>query len=328
MQHQAFASFIAHRAKWVIWLCAAASMSAPASRILPTGKFAKAQWALELVAHGQWVYMVTGGIALILLLSVRRPVWPIIPALMLSSSFLIQSATLARGVEPPGAESALTIGTANLNFDTTDFRSLTDWLLSADAPDVVFLQEFTSQAQNALKIPEISVRYPYRVEAPQPDQFGLALLSRHPLTNEQKLEPQDMRATLRLRARLTWNGKTVQLSALHPMPPLDATYAQIRDQSLIEEAKHLTHTGGLALMAGDFNNTPWVRGLFDIDAQMLRASGFAGTWPNAFGWLSILPLDHVLASSGWQLLDSRLGPDLRSDHRPVVVRLRLVGADR
>jgi endonuclease/exonuclease/phosphatase (EEP) superfamily protein YafD len=29
----------------------------------------------------------------------------------------------------------------------------------------------------------------------------------------------------------------------------------------------------------------------------------------------------VLASNGWQVVDARTGPDLGSDHRPVVVRL-------
>lgn len=321
MTYPAFADFITSRSRWLIWLCAFASLSAPVSRLLPVDQFAKTQWALEMAAHWQWAYLVMGATCLVLLVAVRRAWWPIIPAVILGTSFFVQSSTLERGIEPARTESVLTVGTANLNFDTRDFSSLTGWLLSPDAPDVVFLQEFTEQAQRALKSPVITAKYPHRVEAPQSDQFGLAILSRHPLNDTQKLEPQDMRATLRLRALLTWMGKTVQLSAVHPMPPLDAAYAQIRDQTLREETQHLTQAGGLALMAGDFNNTPWTRGLFDIDSRMRRASGISGSWPNAFGGLSVLPLDHILASPGWQLLDSNLGPDLGSDHRPVIVRL-------
>lgn len=97
----------------------------------------------------------------------------------------------------------LKVGTANLNFDTTDFSALMGWLASGEAPDVVFLQEFTGLARQALQTPELAQRYPHRVEAPQPDQFGLAILSRYPLSDLQKVEPEDMQATLGLRATVT-----------------------------------------------------------------------------------------------------------------------------
>lgn len=285
------------------------------------------QWALELAAHWQWVYLIAGALCGVLLVALRRAWWPLLPSFLIGSSFFVQSGTLDRGVEPETAESLLVIGTANLNFDTIDFNALISWLLSEDAPDVVFLQEFTDRAQQALETPEVARRYPHRLEAPQPDQFGLAVLSRHPLKDTQKIEPTSMQKTLQLRAMLTLaRGKTVRISALHPMPPLNAVYAQVRDQALMEEARHLAQSGGLALMAGDFNTTPWSRSLFATDSQLRRASGIAGSWPNAFGGLSILPLDHVLASREWQLLGSNRGPDLGSDHRPVIVRLAALGS--
>ena len=96
---------------------------------------------------------------------------------------------------------------------------------------------------------------------------------------------------------------------------------QLRDETLAEEARHLAQPGALALMAGDFNTTPWARGLFAVEGQLRRASGAVPSWPNAWGLLSVLPLDHVLTSNGWRLVEASRGPDLRSDHRPVVVRL-------
>lgn len=322
MNRPAVVNIIESRAKWGIWLCALASLSAPISRFTPAEEFATLQWALELAAHWQWVYLLTGALCAVLLVALRRAWWSLLPSVLIGSSFFVLSGTLDRGIEPGTAESVLVVGTANLNFDTTDFSALNGWLLSEDAPDVVFLQEFTDRAQQALQTPEVARRYPHRLEAPQPDQFGLAVLSRHPLADMQKIEPADMQKTLQLRAVLTLaGGKAVRLSALHPMPPLNAMYAQVRDQALKEEARHLAQSGGLALMVGDFNTTPWARGLFVIDSQFRRASGIAGSWPNAFGGLSVLPLDHVLASRGWQLLGSRFGPDLGSDHCPVIVRL-------
>ena len=291
------------------------------SRIIPLNGLEDVQWALELMAHWQWVYLMAGITCFAVLVIAKRAWWPLMPLLVLGTSFFVQSSTLDRSTEPVGSKPVLQVATANLNFDTMDFTAVVGWLTSGDAPDVVFLQEFTGLAQQALQSPEVAQRYPHRVEVPQPDQFGLAILSRYPLSEEQKVEPADMQATLRMRATMNWAGGTARLSAIHPMPPLNATYAQLRDQALLEEAQHLSQSGGLALMAGDFNTTPWAKGLFAIDAQLRRASGLAGSWPNAFGGLSVLPLDHVLASSGWQLVDSGHGPDVGSDHRPVVVRL-------
>lgn len=322
MVRPAFATFITSRARWVIWLCALASLSAPLSRIIPAELFANALWARELAAHWQWVYLTVGSLCLVLLLAQRRTWWPLLPSLLLASSFLVQSGTLDRGREPASTDSVLVVGTANLNFATTDFSALVHWLSSADAPDVVFLQEFTERAQHALNTAALVKRYPHRVEAPQPDQFGLAVLSHLPLAHAQTVDSPDARITRQLRVTLTFaEGKAVRLSALHPMPPLNADYARTRDETLIREAQHLAQSDGLALIAGDFNTTPWARGLFAIDSQFRRASGLAGTWPNAWGWVSVLPLDHVLASPGWQLLGAGHGPDLGSDHRPVIVRL-------
>ena len=322
MPHCLFARFILPRTKWIIWLCAIFSLSAPILRIITLHGWEEAQWALELFSHWQWVYLVVGITCLAVLVIVQRAWWPLIPSLVLGTSFFVQSGTVDRSTEPVGARPVLQVATANLNVDTTDFSALLGWLVSGEAPDVVLLQEFTGQAQQALQSPEVARRYPHRLEAPQPDPFGLAILSRYPLSDVQKVEPADMQATLRLRATLTWAGGTpVRLSAIHPMPPISAIYAQLRDQALAEEAQHLSQSGGLALMAGDFNTTPWAKGMFAMDSQLRRANGVAGSWPNALGWLSVLPLDHVLASSGWQLVGSGHGPDLGSDHRPVVVRL-------
>ncbi len=322
--------FITARARWLAWLCALGALAAPVARFLPADQVPSLQWLVELPAHWQWLYLVVGAISLVLLmLSGRNGMgkgWlalPALAALVLGGVFLWQPATLPRGTEPADPGAVLTVGTANLNAATTDFAPLTHWLASADAPDVVFLQEFTELAQQALiRSPAVVARYPHRLAVPQPDPFGLAILSRHPLSGLQTLQPQDLHDTQRLRATVAWNGKAVYLSALHPMPPLDERFAQARDRALAREAQHLAaQPGGLALMAGDLNITPWARGLFTVEGSLRRANGAAPSWPNAFGWLSVLPLDHVLASKGWQVVGGNIGPDLGSDHRPVVVRL-------
>ena len=318
----AVSHFFTARAQWLVWLCALGALTAPLSRVLPADHTPLLQWLVELAAHWQWLYATVGAVALGVLLVLRRAWWLVVPALVLAGCFLWQSATLPRAAALPVNEPVLTVGTANLNLATTDFSPLAQWLASADAPDVVVLQEYTALADAALAShPATTARYPHRLAVPQPDPFGLAVLSRHPLADTQTLQPQSEWGTLRLRATLMWNGQPVHVSALHPMPPLSAAFARARDQAVVQEAQHLSEKGGLGLMAGDLNITPWARGLFAVDMQMRRANGMAASWPNAWGGLSVLPLDHVLASPGWQLVDAHTGPDLGSDHRPMVVRL-------
>ena len=318
--------FFSVRAQWLVWLCALGALTAPLSRVLPTDQVPWLQWLVELAAHWQWAYAVVGAAAVVLLaLMLRRRAWWLpMPALVVAGSWLWQPATLPAAAKPSAANAQmLKVGTANLNLATADFAPLRQWLASADAPDVVFLQEFTELAQRALADdPALAARYPHRLAVPQPDPFGLAILSRHPLADTQVLQPRTDHDTLRLRATMTWSGRPVQLSALHPMPPISSAFAQARDRALQDETQHLAQTSGLSVMAGDLNTTPWARGLWGAEQAQMRRAGLAvPTWPNAWGWLSVLPLDHVLASPGWQLVDAHTGPDLGSDHRPMVVRL-------
>ncbi|PVZ03903.1 endonuclease/exonuclease/phosphatase family protein [Actinomycetospora cinnamomea] len=85
---------------------------------------------------------------------------------------------------------------------------------------------------------------------------------------------------------------------------------------------------GPALVVGDLNATPdhsafraGTRGC--TDAASARGEGLAGTWPA--GWPPALgtPIDHVLTARGPQVRDVALVEVPGSDHRGLVVRLRL-----
>lgn len=142
--------FFAIRAQWLVWLCTLGGLTAPLSRALPTNHVPWLQWLVELAAHWQWVYATVGAVAMGLVAwMARRRAWRLaVPALVVAGSFVWQPATLPPAAEP-GAASAnvLKVSTANLNLDTTDFTPLRQWLASANAPDVVVLQEFTERAQ-------------------------------------------------------------------------------------------------------------------------------------------------------------------------------------
>ena len=76
------------------------------------------------------------------------------------------------------------------------------------------------------------------------------------------------------------------------------------------------------LVVGDFNATPWSNAFAGPSSRgWRRATGLAPTWPVAWRGVMGIPIDHVLASSAWRVGGARVGPDIGSDHRPVMARL-------
>ncbi|MBK9362865.1 MAG: endonuclease/exonuclease/phosphatase family protein [Rubrivivax sp.] len=244
------------------------------------------------------------------------------PLGMVVAAWLHQSPSAKPLKTSEASPAILTVASANLNFEREDHAELAAWLLSGDGPDVIALQEFTESAMATVTGPEVLAVYPHRVLAPSEDQFGLGVLSRYPIESFEKVSPVDTLATLTLRLVMDVRGNKVALTAVHPMPPISTAYASERDATLRLEAGRLTKAGIPGVLLGDMNDTPWSTGL-RATAPLRRASGLEPTWPNAWGWLSILPLDHVLVTPGVRVEGASLGPNLGSDHRPVRVRLAL-----
>ncbi len=83
------------------------------------------------------------------------------------------------------------------------------------------------------------------------------------------------------------------------------------------------------IVAGDFNMTPWTVKLQRITSAtgLKRYNTFHPTWPLRVRGVRLLPFaatDNVLASPEFTAISVRAGPDLGSDHRPVVADIALV----
>lgn len=313
---------IARRAGIVAWLCAFGAMSTFVPYLPEAVAPGPARWLAGLASHWQWAYAVlsAAGAALALWLSSGRQLHVLLPLGLVAAAWLHQSPRTETPAVPPASPAQFTVATANLNFERTDHAALVAWLLSGDAPDVIALQEFTTSAMAAVTSPEVRAAYPHRVLVPSDDQFGLGVLSKYPVASLETVTPVDLLATLKLRLVLDVRGAKVALTAVHPMPPISAAYARERDASLQLEARRLASADIPGVLLGDMNDTPWSTGL-RATAPLRRASGLVPTWPNLWGWLSFLPLDHVLVTPGFEIEEASLGPDLGSDHRPVRVRL-------
>lgn len=330
---------LGRRGAAIAWLtaavCGAAALGSSAA--LESGLPSTLTWVLGLLHHWQWAYLVLGWTAALTAVLCGRKL-ALLPALLILGvwSAHLQSLPSAPGRnDEASAGGALKVASVNLNYQSPDLRGLSQWLSATDQaawPDVLVLQEFTPEHERALITGqgegagpggEWSTQYPHLSLLAQPDQFGLAVLSRWPISSAIEVPPSAQEDTPKLRLVIDWNGQVVALSAVHPMPPISAAYAAARDRSLLEEAQRLDRLQIPAILVGDFNNTPWSGGMRALEPHLGRASGLTPTWPNASGSFSVLPLDHILATRHWQVITNAVGPDVGSDHRPVTTTLRL-----
>ena len=273
-------------------------------------------WLIDLASHWQWLFL-----PLLLLAAAgacfvdRR--WALLfiaaPLPWYSAGTLAPAAVAAVSPGP-----TLSIASVNVYFRNPQAGPLLRWLHEKQ-PDLVVILEFTPAFAEGLQALQ---GYPYREFLAQPDAFGIAILSRHPLAQVRVVRDED--GIPLVEAKLHWGERLIGLAALHPMPPQTPRYHALRNRKIAS----VTPAAGLdavpTIVAGDFNATPWSDAFGGLDERgWRRATGLAPTWPAAWrGWMGI-PIDHVVVSRHWGVVQSEVGPDVGSDHFPVLVRLAL-----
>ncbi len=222
----------------------------------------------------------------------------------------------------PGGEADLRLVSANLHMVHPDPAALGAELFSHDA-DVLLLQEVSPRWVPVLQ--QQFGDYPHHHVIAQGDSFGQAILSRHPLT---QLVVHDFDGVALIDASIEVQGHTVRLMDVHTLPPRTAEYAAWWQGQMARLPTMLDDR--TTVIAGDLNATrhhPSYRrllrdgGLRDAHTEVGRAA--AWTWPNGLFPAPPLRLDHVLVSTGIQVLDVREGPAVGSDHKPLIVELKL-----
>lgn len=197
-------------------------------------------------------------------------------------------------------------------------------LVAAERPDVLLLLEVSPRWEAALA--SLESGYPHRVVEAREGNFGIALLSRLPLTSSAVVgtEPLGLPTIV---ATLAASGKRLAVVATHPMIPLGAANYEARNLQLGILADLLGNMNGPRLLAGDLNASLWDRHYRLLEKRtMLRnvreGKGILPTWPT-FLPVAMIPIDHVLVSREVGVEDVRTGPRIGSDHLPLLVTLTL-----
>ena len=196
-------------------------------------------------------------------------------------------------------------------------------LLAAERPDFVFLLEVSSGWAKELD----SINgYAYRHVVPREGAFGIAMLSRVPIDSGMTiLSPPYEHPTIV--AMVSLDDRSVTFTTTHPMPPIgDANYAA-RNEQLRHIAEIVNRQSGARVLVGDLNTTMWganYRKLIETTglANTRQGFGILPTWPTNIP-VAFIPIDHCLISEELAVLDLRTGPNIGSDHLPLIITLSL-----
>lgn len=286
-------------------------------------------WFLDITASFRIQY--TAGLLLLALagligLQRRIHVAWLLPALLVNALLLGPFfLPLARAADPP--TDPLRVLTSNILAYNQTPQAVIDYLRVADA-DIILLSEI--QPDMLVRVTQaLSKQYPYLHDAAQQGTFGIALFSRYPLRTAQT-HRLGINRHPSIQATIAWQERQITLYGAHPFPPLGADGTFRRDSELAAIQALIAQETGPVIFLGDLNATPWsasMRQLVNTTDLRYAAHGYGirPTFPT-WGYGSLLvgvPLDHVLVSPEWQVTAYRLGPDVGSDHYPVLADLVL-----
>lgn len=305
------------------WLARLSILAAAASLLHPVATvFARETWVFELISHFQVAALACTALAALAWL-IPRPRWQ---AAVLGLLAAWQMEPLLRysteNPVPADASSSdrLRILCTNVMVDNPDPSRLGQLILD-ESPDVVGFIEVPEGWLDRLG--EIRRGYPFRYEHPNGSK-GLALWFKAlPLSVDPPARVIET-ANPHLKASLSFAGRARNLWLVHPLNPFDRDPSTPGGEELQALASAVQQVGGSTVVIGDMNSTegsPYFGDLVRISGLRDSRIGFGRqpSWPTWFPYR--LPIDHALVSGDLSVVDRRLGPDIGSDHFPLILEL-------
>ena len=196
--------------------------------------------------------------------------------------------------------------------------------------NVLALQESTPDLLARLSSEGLDDLLPHVVDHSAPSVEGTSIHSVHPLTDLGDAGgsvPAFAMPTARVDVP-DWDG-VVEVTAVHPYPPVDAAYTAAWREGL-RALPGATDGRGLRILAGDFNATldhAELRDLMEtgyVDAASFKGEGLTGTWPSS-GPLPRVAIDHVLVHSAINIVGVEVVPIGGTDHLGVFTEVTMPG---
>lgn len=219
--------------------------------------------------------------------------------------------------ETVSAQKPLRVLTFNVLITNSQRQAVVEHVLSTDA-DIVCLVEVDQSWRKDLE--PLYRKYPQHADGLSFGNFSVACFTRLPM---ERFEILDVPTLV---VHLEHAGRPLTFIGAHPPRPFGEQNFVERKRHIRELAALLKPMAGAVILACDLNSTPWCEGM----RLLMEESGMAfnsvpPVWVPTWGRDGplMIPIDHVLVKGGLMVRKREVGPDLGSDHRPVLVEITL-----
>ncbi|MGE5221245.1 MAG: endonuclease/exonuclease/phosphatase family protein [Omnitrophica WOR_2 bacterium] len=276
-------------------------------------------WFYDMIANFRMQFFIILGISALVFLLFKRPVpagsffmFALINLVVIAPAYLIAK-------PPQSNRKTFRLVSANVLQLNTNYEK-TRQFIETTQPDLIVLIETNREWIDRLNLQELG--YPYTNQALQENYYGIALYSRVPFDRAQI----QYFSTPFAPSAVVWlqlDGKPVTLIGTHFPSPKGGRWVEYRNQQFVNLEKFVAEQTGDILISGDMNTTSWSPYFQDfLKASGLQDSrqgfGLQASWPVGQPFWRI-PIDHILISPGIQVQNRRLGPNIGSDHFPVIL---------
>ncbi len=269
---------------------------------------------LDLLTHFAPLYILGAGLAVLIVIITRRQVRPtlVLAAIALVGAAALIAPEFLRSTGPrasAGAPDQIKIIQFNVGRSNRDLPHVVDWLV-AENPDVVTLNESSASVRDA-----IVRRTGWHVSGGMGD---LMIFTPRERSRMDRLAGYAMVVTWVNATYLSSSGPFEVLTAHLRWPNGPEIPVQEKTLSILMAALPADRT----ILTGDLNSTPWSfnRQRDDRTLGLIRRDRAVATWPT-WSPVAFLPIDHIYAGPGWATVKVERGPNLGSDHYPLIVTL-------
>ena len=280
-------------------------------------------WAFEFASYFYVQYCMVLLISTLIFIISRKRSAAIISAMFAAINliFLVPFYAPIKPGSPGGSVYSAVL--VNLLKENQNHEAVRSFIHSSD-PDIVIFQEITPVWEEALN--PLHDKYPFWETEPHLDHTGIAIFSQIPYKNVEirnigEDSPPSVVAYFQL------NDANLTVIGTHPNPPYGPLAMKIRVRHFEELIQLISNQPDAVLVLGDLNMT-FRSSLFQwfLRESGLRDSrrgfGWQATWPVTMPLLATL-IDHVLVSNEIHILNRELGPNVGSDHYPVIIEFSI-----
>lgn len=285
------------------------------------GFFGRFFWIFDFASSFRIQYFVCLGMASFVFMAGKKRKAALVTGIFSTVNFILLVPFYLHFPVPHAAEGKMFRAVqANVHGANTDYERFIHFVDDV-SPDFIAVEEYTFSWDAALK--KLHKKYPYVVSHPQGDNFGIAFFSRIPFKSAEikNIGPIAIPSTV---ARFEFNGRVLNVIGTHPVPPNGGQYVDFRNKQIESVGLFVKNLKGNVVILGDLNITPWTPALQDfLRIASLRDAregyGVTPTWPVDSFLFIRFPIDYCLVSRDVSVRDFKRGPDIGSDHFPLVM---------